>query len=159
MLTYFHSLLFCVSKLKNRALSCSVPKCLYSLTTKHIPTNTIWYSGEHDVSETGSVSVRPLLPHVHLRTETDPASETSCSLEYQTMDQVKKPSNSVCYIPSSEPFRIYKYMPGSWHSNSSHCMKQGWCMLSLNAFVRVLWITSAVSPSGFEGVATLPLYY
>jgi hypothetical protein len=39
--------------------------------------------------------------------ETDPVSETSCSLEYLMMEKVQKPSNSVCYTPSSEPFRIY----------------------------------------------------
>jgi hypothetical protein len=27
-------------------------------------------------------------------------------LEYQTMRKVQKPSNSVCYTSSSEPFRI-----------------------------------------------------
>jgi hypothetical protein len=37
-----------------------------------------------------------LHPHLHLRTETDPVSETSCSLEYQTMEKVQNPSNSVC---------------------------------------------------------------
>jgi hypothetical protein len=31
----------------------------------------------------------------HLRIETHPVSETSCSLEYQTMGKVQKPSNSV----------------------------------------------------------------
>jgi hypothetical protein len=46
-------------------------------------------------------------PHLHLRTKTDPVSETSCSLECQTMEKVRKPTNSVCYTPSSEPFRIY----------------------------------------------------
>jgi hypothetical protein len=30
----------------------------------------------------------------HLRTGTDPVSETLCSLEYRTMDNVQKPSNS-----------------------------------------------------------------
>jgi hypothetical protein len=37
-----------------------------------------------------------------------PLSETSCfySLEYRTMEKVQKPSNSVCYRPPSEPFRI-----------------------------------------------------
>jgi hypothetical protein len=35
----------------------------------------IWYSREHGVSETDSVS------------------ETSCSLEYQTMEKVQKPTN------------------------------------------------------------------
>jgi hypothetical protein len=29
------------------------------------------------------------------------------SLEYRTMEKVQKPSNSECYTPSSEPFRIY----------------------------------------------------
>jgi hypothetical protein len=53
-----------------------------------------------------------LVPHLHLRTETDPVSETSYSLEYQTMGKVKKPSNSVCYTPSLEPFRIYLYNCG-----------------------------------------------
>jgi hypothetical protein len=48
-----------------------------------------------------------LLPHLHLRTEEDPVSETLCSLEYQTMEKVHTPSNSVCYTPSSEPFRFY----------------------------------------------------
>jgi hypothetical protein len=33
-------------------------------------------------------------------------SETSCSLEYQMMEKVQKLSNSVCYTPSSELFRI-----------------------------------------------------
>jgi hypothetical protein len=43
-------------------------------------------------------------------TETDPVSETSCSLEYQTMEKSKKPSNSVYYTPSSEPFRINNFI-------------------------------------------------
>jgi hypothetical protein len=47
------------------------------------------------------------LPHLHLRTETGPVFETSCSLEYQMMEKVQKPSNFVCYTSSSEPFRIY----------------------------------------------------
>jgi hypothetical protein len=78
----------------------------------------VWYSRQHDVSKTGSVSVlrwrwgrRHLqwlrlalskglnwvgLPWpIHLRMETDPVSETSCSLEYQTMEKVQKPTNSV----------------------------------------------------------------
>jgi hypothetical protein len=44
----------------------------------------VWYSREHDVSH--SKDPRCLLPHLHLRTETDPVSETSCSLEYQAME-------------------------------------------------------------------------
>jgi hypothetical protein len=46
----------------------------------------------------------------HLRMETDPVSEMLYSVvfyEYWTMDEVQKPSNSECYTPSSEPFRIY----------------------------------------------------
>jgi hypothetical protein len=43
---------------------------------------------------------------LHLRTETDPISETSCfySQEHRTMEKVQ---NSVCYASSSEPFKIY----------------------------------------------------
>jgi hypothetical protein len=29
-------------------------------------------------------------------------------LEYRTMDKVQNPSNSECYTPSPDPFRIYK---------------------------------------------------
>jgi hypothetical protein len=45
----------------------------------------------------------------HLRTEADPASETSCYLvilDFQTVDEVQKPISSQCYTPSSEPFRF-----------------------------------------------------
>jgi hypothetical protein len=38
-----------------------------------------------------------LLSHLQLRTETDPVSETSCSLKYQTMEEVQTPNNSVCF--------------------------------------------------------------
>jgi hypothetical protein len=31
-------------------------------------------------------------------------------LEYRMMEKVQKPSNSVCYTTSSEPFRIYFYL-------------------------------------------------
>jgi hypothetical protein len=62
----------------------------------------------------GAQLSRYLLPHLHLRTETDPVSETSCSLEYQTMEKVQKPSNSDCMhffinmvldhlLPSTQP--------------------------------------------------------
>jgi hypothetical protein len=63
-----------------------------------------WYSTKHNVS--GAQLSRCLLSHLYLRAETEPVSETSCSLEYQTMEKVRKPSNYVCYTPSSEPFRI-----------------------------------------------------
>jgi hypothetical protein len=53
---------------------------------------------------------------LHLRTERDPVSETSCFffsffsnyLRIRTMDKVRKPSNSMCYTPSAEPVRIFK---------------------------------------------------
>jgi hypothetical protein len=32
------------------------------------------------------------------------------TLEYRTMENVQNPSNSMCYTPSSEPFRIYKIL-------------------------------------------------
>jgi hypothetical protein len=47
---------------------------------------------------------------LHMRTETDPVSETSCfySQEHRTMEKVqKKTSNYLCYTWSSEPFKIY----------------------------------------------------
>jgi hypothetical protein len=34
----------------------------------------------------------------------------STFLEYRMMDKVQKPSNSKCYAPISEPFRIYIFM-------------------------------------------------
>jgi hypothetical protein len=55
------------------------------------------FQKKHDVSETGSGPVidisslegaqmsRCLVPHLHLRTKTDPVSETSCFLKYRTM--------------------------------------------------------------------------
>jgi hypothetical protein len=43
----------------------------------------------------GAQLSRCLLPHLQLRTETDPVSETSCSLEYQTMEKFQTSSNSV----------------------------------------------------------------
>jgi hypothetical protein len=46
----------------------------------------------------GAQLSRCLLPHLHLRTETVPVSETSCYLEYQTMGKVQKTSNSVLYF-------------------------------------------------------------
>jgi hypothetical protein len=48
---------------------------------------------------------RCLLPHLHLRTETDPVSETSCFLEYRTMEKVQKISvNSVCITVFTRTF-------------------------------------------------------
>jgi hypothetical protein len=66
------------------------------------PSSGILENREHDVSETGSVSVlkgaqlsRCLLPH-HLRTETDPVSETSCFLFSRIPDdkKVQRPGNA-----------------------------------------------------------------
>jgi hypothetical protein len=49
-----------------------------------------------------------VLPHLRLRTETDPVSETLCFLEYRTMEKVQKISvNSVQHTPSSESFQVY----------------------------------------------------
>jgi hypothetical protein len=54
------------------------------------------------------------------KTETDPDSETSCFLVSRIPDdrKVKKNSNSVCYTPSSEPFRMSLYM----YINSYSCL-------------------------------------
>jgi hypothetical protein len=52
---------------------------------------------------------RCLLPHLHLRTETDPVSETSCFLENRMMEKVQKNSvNSVQHTPSSESFQVLR---------------------------------------------------
>jgi hypothetical protein len=43
-----------------------------------------------------------------MRKETDPVSETSCFLEYRTMEKSRKNSvNSVQHTPSSESFQVY----------------------------------------------------
>jgi hypothetical protein len=60
------------------------------------PSTGILETRKHDVWETGSVS------------------ETSCFLVSRIPDdgkvQKKKTSKPVCYIPSSEPFRIYSFL-------------------------------------------------
>jgi hypothetical protein len=48
-----------------------------------------------NLNPSGAQLSRCLLPHLHLMTETDPVSEMSCSLEYQTMEKVQNPYNSV----------------------------------------------------------------
>jgi hypothetical protein len=60
------------------------------------------------------VGVFPL----HLRLETDPVSEMFCFLVSRIPDdgQVLKPTNSECYTPSSEPFRIYMCLLGCLRS-------------------------------------------
>jgi hypothetical protein len=49
-------------------------------------------------------------PSLHQKTETNPVSETlfSIYLEFRTMANVQKPSNSQCYTPSVERFRFYQ---------------------------------------------------
>jgi hypothetical protein len=75
------------------------------------------YSQSLDRGPTEYVSSPPL----HLRTETDPVSKTSCSCSQErwTMEKVQKSSNSVCYTPSSDPFNIYNFnlvFTGFWKS-------------------------------------------
>jgi hypothetical protein len=75
---------------------------------------------KHNISETGSVpiirwgerdnySVGSHSPH--LKTETDPVSETLVfrQSEFRAIDKVQKHSDFKCYTPSSEPFRFYFY--------------------------------------------------
>jgi hypothetical protein len=54
---------------------------------------------------------------IHLRTETDPVSET-CGLlshTYKTMDRVQnKPNSSVQHTPSSESFQVYQFSPARY---------------------------------------------
>jgi hypothetical protein len=72
--------------------------------------SVVWYSREHDVSET------------------DPVSETSCSLDYQ-MEKVQKPSNSVCYTPSSEPFRIFVLLPRNHTEKNCGRSERNWTQI------------------------------
>jgi hypothetical protein len=97
------------------------------------PSSVILETMKYDVSETGPIYrqlrgntpthfralERANLNHwtqqsrylpTHLRMETDPVSETSCSLVFRIADDGKSPkksSNSECYKPSSEHFRMY----------------------------------------------------
>jgi hypothetical protein len=61
---------------------------------------------KHDVLESGSASV---LRCGGKTPEADPLSKMSCFLVPRIPDdgKSKKPSNSECYTPPSEPFRIY----------------------------------------------------
>jgi hypothetical protein len=70
------------------------------------PSPTILETRKHNVSETGCFF------HPQVRGET-PVPETSCFyfLEYWAVDKVQRLSNSECYTPSSEPFRIYHHLP------------------------------------------------
>jgi hypothetical protein len=63
-----------------------------------------WALSKEPISIPGPTVSSPL----HLRTEIDPVSETSCfySQEHRTTKKVQNSSNSVCYTPSSEPFKI-----------------------------------------------------
>jgi hypothetical protein len=49
---------------------------------------------------------------LHMRMKTDPVSETSCFYPPKTPEdgKVQQPSNSVCYTPSSEPYKIDYYI-------------------------------------------------
>jgi hypothetical protein len=87
---------------------------------------------KHDVSETGSVSVRRwggrlrlvlskgpnwvgVFCHPHLRTETHPVSETSClySLEYRTMEKVQNPAILCAIHHRQNPLELLGEVPAS----------------------------------------------
>jgi hypothetical protein len=94
------------------------------------------YLREHNVSETDSVRWlwlalsnwtarhRRWLSHTDMKTETDPFSETLCSLQYRTTDRVQKPSNPECPTSSWEPYTIlslvYPCINGSADSSVSN---------------------------------------
>jgi hypothetical protein len=80
---------------------------------------------KHDVSETGSVSVLKwegktptqlvLLERANFnqwgrKQFQFPKRRVFYFIENRTIEKAQKPSNSVCYTPSSEPFRIYIFM-------------------------------------------------
>jgi hypothetical protein len=63
-------------------------------------TRNYWVFGlcpSSGILKNGLNRVGVFLPH--LRTETDPVSETLCSSEYWTMDKAQKPSNSDYFLP------------------------------------------------------------
>jgi hypothetical protein len=87
------------------------------------------YEGLRDTYSVGCVRGGSFLERCfappHLRTETDPLSETLCSLmflEYQMMDKVRKLNILECYTLSSEPFRrnltayILRSTLGQWNT-------------------------------------------
>jgi hypothetical protein len=76
----------------------------------------------------------------HLRTETDPVSETLCSLVFRIPDDrqsLKEPSNSECYTLSSEPFE-----------STYHFLLTNYSSLTLRLLEgrRLLWFTTNTSP-------------
>jgi hypothetical protein len=66
---------------------------------------------------------------LHLKTETDQVSETLWFLviEFQTKDEVHRPSDSECYTPSSEPLStVYLFeiiWPPLWSSGQSSWLR------------------------------------
>jgi hypothetical protein len=59
-------------------------------------------------------------PLFRMRTETDPVSETLCSLEYRTMDKPLELSNPDYYTPSSKHFRMEQ---NGGHSKCMSCFR------------------------------------
>jgi hypothetical protein len=57
--------------------------------------------------ETHEESVTSYRPPLWVRNLITDEWDPDIPLEYRTMEKVQKPSISVCYTPSSEPFRIY----------------------------------------------------
>jgi hypothetical protein len=52
------------------------------------------------------------------------ANLNHCSLEYHTVDNFQKPSNSQYYSPSSEPFRTCNYCVSGYYPSSCFYLKQ-----------------------------------
>jgi hypothetical protein len=95
------------------------PRCIPLRITKFFglfPSSDILENRKYDVSETALrlalskgpnwVGVVSLFNWGRKQIQF-PKCRVLYSLEYQTMEKVQKPSNSVCYTPSSEPFRIW----------------------------------------------------
>jgi hypothetical protein len=70
------------------------------------PSSSEEVGGSYSVESVANINHRVGVPTPHLRTETDPVSETLCSVECRIMNKVQEPSNHECYTPSSEHFRI-----------------------------------------------------
>jgi hypothetical protein len=67
------------------------------------------------------------------------------SLEYRTMEKVQNPSYSVCYTPSSEPFRIY-----SMHVVTIRSERRSYLRIQTYSIIRTCRILKAKLYSSFN---------
>jgi hypothetical protein len=74
------------------------------------------------------------------------------------MDAVRKPINSVCYTPSSEPYRIYKYIIVDWGSVEKFKFYRGSNIICFTFYIH-LWPIHWLSLVLVRLQCTDPFYY